>query len=175
MTQQGISAAGADPEGADREGADRDGGRRDRRPDESSSLAVAERMVAAAMPVLLFTVLRLHQDGTLERIHSSRPGEYPVGGRKSTASDLTPEWHELCVQQQLPYVGTTAADVQRAFADHELIGRLGCGSFINAPVVEDGRTVATLCILAGPGSFGPDEVAAAQSIAHGCAWAVLTV
>lgn len=147
---------------------------RARRPDELTSLAAAERVIAGAMPSLLFTVLRLDIDGALSRIHSSRPQEYPVGGRKSTAADLTPQWHELCVQQQVPYVGNTASDVQRAFSDHALIERLGCGAFINAPVVEDGRTIATLCVLAGPGSFGDDEVAVAQSVAHGCAWAVLT-
>ena len=147
---------------------------RDRRPDEFTSLAVVERLIAAVMPSLLFTVLRLDDDGTLSRIHSSRPEDYPVGGRKSTAADLTPQWHELCVRQQLPYVGNTAADVQRAFSDHALIERLGCGAFINAPVVDDGSTIATLCILAGPGSFGDDDVAAAQLIARGSAYAVLT-
>lgn len=146
---------------------------RDRRSDEITSLAEVEREIAAVMPSLLFTVLRLHDDGTLSRIHSSRPQDYPVGGRKSTASDLTPEWHELCVRQQLPYVGNTAADVRRAFSDHALIEQLGCGAFINAPVGEDGRTIATLCVLAAAGSFGDDEVAAARSIADRSAWAVL--
>lgn len=148
-------------------------GCRCRRPDEFTSLAAAERMVAASMPVLLFTVLRVDADGSLRRIHSSRPVEYPVGGSKSSASDLTPQWYELCVQQQVPYVGNTAADVRRAFSDHALIERLGCGAFINAPVVDDGHTIATLCVLAGSGSFADDEVAAAQSIARGSAWAVL--
>jgi len=144
-----------------------------RRADELTSLDAAATLCAAAMPVLLFTVLRLSDD-TLSRIYSSRPDEYPIGGSKSTAADLSPEWIEHCVQQQVPYVGNTVEDVRRAFADHDLIERLGCGSFINAPVVEDGRTIATLCILAGPGSFGDDEVAAAQLFANGSAYAVLT-
>ena len=146
---------------------------RPRRADELGSLAAAERMTSAVMPVLLFTVLRLTDD-TLSRIYSSRSDEYPLGGSKSTAADLSPEWIEHCVQRQSPYVGNSVDDVRRAFADHELIERLGCGSFINAPVVESGSTIATLCVLAGPGAFGEDEVAAAQLIANGSAFAVLT-
>lgn len=86
---------------------------------------------------------------------------------------LLPDWIRLCMQQQRRYVGNTADEVRRAFADHALIERLGCGSFINAPVVDNGRTIATVCILAGPGSFGDDEVAAAQLIANGSAYGVM--
>lgn len=155
-------------------GTGQSGGSRDRRPDEFTTLAVAARMSGAVMPVLLFTVLRLNTDDTLSRIYSSRPDEYPIGGRKSRGADLSPDWIRLCVHQQLPYVGNTVEDVRRAFADHELIERLGCGSFINAPVVDNGRTIATVCLLAGPGSFGDDEVAAAQLIANGSAYGVVT-
>lgn len=150
------------------------GGGRERRPDEFTSLDVSARISVAAMPALLFTVLRLNNDDTLSRIYSSRLAEYPLGGRKSTAADLSPDWVHQCLERQLPLVGNTPQEVQRVFSDHELIERLGYGSFINAPVVENGRTIATLCILAGPGSFGDDEVATAQLIANGSAYGVLT-
>lgn len=146
---------------------------RARRVDEFTSLAEIERAVRALMPVLLFTVLRRHDDGALGRIHSSQPQSYPVGGRKSTDADLAPEWIRRCLQEQLPLVGNTAPELRRVFADYARIERLGCASFINAPVVDDNRTIATLCVLAAADAYGPDEVAAAARLAGGSAYAVL--
>jgi hypothetical protein len=93
----------------------------------------------------LFTLMRYHADsGESERIYTTHPREYPVGGRKP----LNPTaWTELVLRRQQPYLGRTAADIRAVFFDHALIASLGCGSVLNLPVVWDGRTLGTINLL----------------------------
>jgi hypothetical protein len=93
----------------------------------------------------LFTLMRYHADsGDSERIYTTHPRQYPVGGRK--ALNPTP-WTEQVLRRQQPYLGRTAAEVQAVFFDHALIATLGCGSVLNVPVVWDGRTLGTINLL----------------------------
>jgi len=93
----------------------------------------------------LFTLMRYHaRTGESERIYTTHPREYPVGGKKP----LNPTaWSEQVLRRQQPYLGRTPADVQAVFFDHALIGTLGCGSVLNVPVVWDGRVLGTLNLL----------------------------
>jgi transcriptional regulator with GAF, ATPase, and Fis domain len=93
----------------------------------------------------LFTLMRYHAGtGESERIYTTHPREYPVGGRK--ALNPTP-WTEQVLRRQQPYLGRTPADVQTVFFDHALIASLGCGSVLNLPVVWDGRVLGTINLL----------------------------
>jgi transcriptional regulator with GAF, ATPase, and Fis domain len=93
----------------------------------------------------LFTLMRYHErTGESERIYTTHPREYPVGGRKP----LNPTaWTEQVLKRQRPYLGRTPADVQTVFFDHALIASLGCGSVLNLPVVWDGRVLGTINLL----------------------------
>jgi transcriptional regulator with GAF, ATPase, and Fis domain len=93
----------------------------------------------------LFTLMRYHErTGESERIYTTHPREYPVGGRKA----LNPTgWTEQVLRRQRPYLGRTSADVERVFFDHALIASLGCGSVLNLPVVFDGRVLGTINLL----------------------------
>jgi hypothetical protein len=93
----------------------------------------------------LFTLLRYHADsGDSERVYTTHPRAYPVGGRKPL--NPTP-WTEQVLRRQQPYLGRTAADVRAVFFDHALIATLGCGSVLNVPVAWDGRTLGTINLL----------------------------
>jgi hypothetical protein len=93
----------------------------------------------------LFTLMRYHADsGDSERIYTTHPRHYPVGGKKPL--NPTP-WTEQVLRRQRPYVGRTPADVQSVFFDHALIAVLGCGSVLNLPVVWDGRVLGTINLL----------------------------
>jgi hypothetical protein len=93
----------------------------------------------------LFTLMRYHADsGDSERVYTTHPRDYPVGGRKPL--NPTP-WTEQVLRRQQPYLGRTAADVRAVFFDHALIAALGCGSVLNLPVVWDGRTLGTINLL----------------------------
>ena len=104
-----------------------------------------EAALGAVLGHRLFTLMRYHADtGDCERIYTTHPTQYPVGGRK--ALNRTP-WTERVLRRQQPYVGRTAADVRAVFFDHALIASLGCGSVLNVPVVWDGRTLGTINLL----------------------------
>jgi len=93
----------------------------------------------------LFTLMRYHEaTGHSERIYTTHPREYPVGGKKPL--NPTP-WTEQVLRRQQPYLGRTPADVQAVFFDHALIASLGCGSVLNLPVVWDGSVLGTLNLL----------------------------
>jgi hypothetical protein len=101
--------------------------------------------LGAVLGYRLFTLMRYHAaTGESERIYTTHPFEYPVGGRK--ALNVTP-WAEQVLTRQQPYLGRTPADVRRVFFDHALIASLGCGSVLNLPVVWDGRSLGTINLL----------------------------
>ena len=104
-----------------------------------------EAALGAVLGHRLFTLMRYHaRTGESERIYTSHPREYPVGGKKA----LNPTaWTEQVLRRQQPYLGRTPADVQTVFFDHALIASLGCGSVLNLPVVWDGRVLGTINLL----------------------------
>jgi len=126
-----------------------------------------EAALGAVLGHRLFTLMRYHADsGDSERIYTSHPREYPVGGRK--ALNPTP-WTEQVLRRQRPYLGRTAADVREVFFDHALIASLGCGSVLNLPVVWDGRSLGTINLLHEEGWYeerdqGPGLLFAALAI-----------
>jgi hypothetical protein len=133
---------------------------------EIQSLEALHELVQQQLGVKLFTVLAFRDEGTvMERIFSSHPAEYPPGGRKVVARDVAPDWLAACLTEQVPFFGRTPGDVNRIFKDSELIRSLGCGSIINAPIVDKGATVAALNILDAEGAYTDDDVATAVEIA----------
>jgi GAF domain-containing protein len=134
---------------------------------EIESLDSLYRVVQDQLGVKLFTVLAFRDEGAvMERIYSSHPAEYPVGGRKVVAQDVAADWLAACLTEQVPFFGRTPEDVDRIFKDSELIRSLGCGSIINAPIVDGGTTVAALNILDAAGTYTDDDVATAVDIAR---------
>jgi len=103
----------------------------------------------------LFTLMRYHErTGESERIYTTHPREYPVGGKKP----LNPTaWTEQVLRRQQPYLGRTPADVEAVFFDHALIASLGCGSVLNLPVVWDGRVLGTINLLHEAGWYDESD------------------
>jgi len=140
---------------------------------EFADLHQLHHAVQVELEVKLFTVLGVSDEGrTMTRLYSSHLREYPVGSTKRTATDVSPEWVSACVGRQQPYLAVTAADVARVFTDSALIRSLGCGSSINAPVVEGGVTLGVLNILGLENAYGQREVQTAARLAARSAAAV---
>lgn len=120
--------------------------------------------------VILFTVLHFTHCGTrMERIYSSHPVEYPVGGSKDVATEVSPDWIAVSRDAGTPYFGSTPEDLKRVFADADLIRSLGCGCILNVPVRNSvGRTWATVNLCAAEGAYTPEKIyRALEIIAHG--------
>jgi hypothetical protein len=127
------------------------------------SLASLERVCAATLGHILFTVLLRHETtGEAERFWTSHPKEYPVGGRKP----LNPTfWTDHVLKQQRPYLGNDYDAVKAVFFDHELIRSLGCESVLNIPVVWNGRALGTINLLHEAGWYRKDDIPLARTIA----------
>lgn len=119
--------------------------------------------------VILFTVLHFTHDGTrMERVYSSHPVEYPVGGSKDVATEVSPDWIAVSRDAGTPYFGATPADLERIFADAELIRSLGCGSILNVPLKNAaGVTWGTVNLCAAEGTYTPEAIyRALEIVAH---------
>jgi GAF domain len=100
----------------------------------------------------LFTVTRsIMETHEVERVYSSNPSAYPVGGRKQKQN--TP-WGEQVLDGGRILICHNAADIRHVFADHALILSLGITAMINVPVLFAGRSVATMNMSHAEDRFG---------------------
>lgn len=142
---------------------------------KSTDLQAVEDAIQKEVGFRLFTILVFRNDGReMERIHSSHPDAYPVGGRKDVGEDVARDWLEASLVHQIPFFGRSVADVERIFKDADLIAALGCGTIINAPILADGNTIATLNVLDAEGAYGDDDVDTVLAIAQRFASTILT-
>jgi hypothetical protein len=96
----------------------------------------------------LFTLMRLRRETMeLERVYSSRPDVYPVGGRKCKRGL---PWTDRVLVRGEVYVATTAPEMQAAFDDYSKLAGLGLGSVINTPVLVAGTCLGTMNLLHEP-------------------------
>jgi GAF domain-containing protein len=133
------------------------------RADPHALFAAADALVERTIGHKLFTVMRLHEAAQeVERVYSSDPGPYPVGGRKRKAD--TP-WGRVVLTEGRVFVARTPAEVQRAFADHELIFSLGIGSIMNVPISVGGRRLGTMNVSHDADWFTPEDAEKGRVIA----------
>jgi GAF domain-containing protein len=128
---------------------------------------VAKRRLDAG----LVTAMR-HDEAaaTVERLYSSNPQAYPVGGRKLKRDS---DWsrHVLVEHRVLVSAGDDA--IRTHYADHATIFGLGLHSCVNVPLVSERRCVGTLNMLAARADWSEDELAAARVLGLAALSAVL--
>lgn len=123
--------------------------------------AVTEELGVILCTVLVFT----HGGARMERIFSSHPVEYPVGGWKDVATEVSPDWIAATRDAAGVFVAQTPAELDRIFGDAALIRSLGCGSILNLPLQrQDGTNWGTVNLCAPAGAFTPAAVDRAQQI-----------
>ena len=122
-----------------------------------------DRLCADAIGHRLFTLLAW-QPGTGEvaRVHSSRPAEYPLRGRKPMGPT---EWGARVLHRGEPWIGRSAEDIVWAFPDHALIASLGCASCLSVPVRWDGRVLGVIAVLDAAGAYDEVDLAGLCGIA----------
>lgn len=133
---------------------------RDARPE--AAFAAVEAALQTLLGHRLFTVLLCRPGDEVERVYSSNPAAYPLGGRKAFAA--TP-WGELVLRRRQPFLGPDRAALGWAYADHALIASLGLGSAMNVCVEHGGDLLAVLALLHEEGHFhDPRQVAAVRAV-----------
>lgn len=119
--------------------------------------AITKRLVGHELFTLLYV------DGSeVARIHSNRPAEYPVSGRKPMGP--TP-WGKHVMEGKQSYLGKDKAGIRWAFFDHELIESMGLGSVINVPAIYDGKVIGTINLLAPEHHYREEHVAPVERLA----------
>lgn len=112
------------------------------RSDPALAYAAIDTLARRLFDHRLFTVTRsILETREVERVYSSNPRAYPVGGRKQKQD--TP-WGEQVLDRGQILICHGAADIERVFADHALILSLGITGMINVPVLFAGRSIATM-------------------------------
>ena len=98
---------------------------------------VLEELSAAVIGHRLFTIMRFDSGrAEVERVYSSNPAAYPVGGRKKKRDTA---WADQVLGLKQVFRVTTPQEIQVAFDDHATIFGLGIGSILNIPVADRGR------------------------------------
>ena len=122
-----------------------------------------DRLCAERVGHSLFTILAWAPDtNDVERLHSSRPREYPLLGRKAMGPT---DWGARVLKGGQTWIGISASDIKWAFPDHELIAALGCASCINAPVRWDGRVLGVVSVLGPEAAYDEADLAGLDAIA----------
>jgi hypothetical protein len=116
-----------------------------------------ETLSAEVIGHRLFTIM--HFDATrdeVERVHTSLPATYPVGGRKAKKNTA---WSDHVLRDTQVFRGSTPDDIRAAFDDHATIASLGLGSILNVPLVLAGRCLGTMNLLHEAGWYTAEDEA----------------
>lgn len=128
-------------------------------------------LTKATVGARLFTVMTADMDAMLAcRVYTDDSDNYPTTGTKPIEMN---RWFEQVHGRHEAFVSNTLADIDTVFPDAALIGKLGCGSVINLPVILGGKMVATVNILHEEGYYTPERVALAHEVLRLPAMAVL--
>jgi hypothetical protein len=131
--------------------------------DPNEAWKALHRLSDALFGVKLFTVTTVDMaKGEARRLYTSDPESYPVSGTKPVVVD---PWFEQVVIGRQKFVKNTLTEIAEHFRDHELIGKLGCGSVLNLPVIVGGEVVGTINCLDAEHHFTSQRVAASEYLA----------
>lgn len=120
--------------------------------------------LASAPGFKLFTILICqHEKRLTQRVYTSNPESYPVGGTKPMVSS---PWSDRIIRDGEIYIGRTREDIKTAFFDYELIWSLGCESVINVPIRWRGETLGTFNLLHEAGYYNEQHEEAVRTMAQ---------
>ena len=131
--------------------------------DAGEVYARVDALVRETVGYKLLTVLRfVEETQEVERLYSSDPKAYPVGGRKQLAT--INKDHSLAASGQV-FLAANPDEVKRTFPDYGLIFSLGAGAVLNAPIRHAGRRLGTLNCCGVANAYRDEQVEAAKILA----------
>ena len=124
--------------------------------DPQTSLRAVDALAQRIFGHKLFTVMRhLAGSSEVERIYSSNPAAYPVGGRKQKQDT---RWGRIVLNEGTPFIARNEDELRANFSDHELVLGLGIGSIMNIPVMFRGQCVGTMNVSGDAGQYGEEDL-----------------
>ena len=124
--------------------------------DPQTSLRAIDALAQRIFGHKLFTIMRhVAASNEVERLYSSNPAAYPVGGRKQKQGT---RWGRIVLDEGKPFIARNEDELRASFPDHELILSLGIGSIMNIPVMFKGQCVGTMNVSGEAGQYGEADV-----------------
>jgi hypothetical protein len=112
----------------------------------------------------LYTITHILPGGReVERLHSTDPAAYAVGGRKPIVASAH---RDRLFAERRPFLGRRPADFAAYFPDHAFIVSLGLGSVINAPLIFAGAPLGSVNILDREGAYEEGHLDVAAALAR---------
>ncbi|MBV8838054.1 MAG: GAF domain-containing protein [Alphaproteobacteria bacterium] len=131
--------------------------------------AVAARRLGAS----LVTAMRYDApNATVERLYSSNPAAYPVGGRKLKRDT---DWSRQVLVEKRVLVCAGDEAIRAAFDDHAVILGLGIHSIVNVPLVSGSRCLGTLNVSRGRTDWTDEDIALVRMLGMTALAAVLAI
>lgn len=124
---------------------------------------VAQGLERAPGHRLLTVLVYFHDQGESQRAYSSRPDEYPVGGRKTLGQ--APRMRQV-LASGAPFMAHTRQDIVENFPDHEKLLAMGCESIVNMPVCWGGQVLGTVNLLHAEGHYAQHDLPLIEAWAH---------
>lgn len=122
-------------------------------------------LTQAVVGAKLFTIMTVDMEaGLARRAYTNDPENYPTSGTKQVEMN---SWFEVVHGRHETFVANTLAEIDAVFPDADLIGRLGCGSVVNLPIIEGGQLIATMNILHEEHYYTPARVALVKDVLTG--------
>jgi alkylation response protein AidB-like acyl-CoA dehydrogenase len=110
-----------------------------------------------------FTMFRYRRaTAEVERIHSSDPVAYPLGGRKRIADFPL---NQLVLARGEVYIAANRDAIRATYKDAETIFSLGVGSIMNVPVRIGGVNIGACNLFGGENQFDSGDAADARILA----------
>ncbi len=114
-------------------------------PNPRSVFTAAEAVAQTLIGHRLFTLMRFDAGRmVVERVYSSNPAAYPIGGRKPKRDS---EWRRHVLEEGKVFIGHNSDDIRWVFDDSELILGLGLHAVLNVPIKSAEGIVGTMNLL----------------------------
>lgn len=124
--------------------------------------AAIHQVAARRLGAGLVTAMRHNPaESTVERIYTSNPQAYPVGGRKLKRDT---DWSRKVLAERQVLISAGDDAIRQSFDDHAIIFGLGLHSCVNVPLVGAGHCIGTLNVLRALPDWGKDEVALVRAL-----------
>ena len=98
---------------------------------------------------------------TVERLYSSNPAAYQVGGRKLKRDT---GWSRKVLAEHRVLLSAGDDGIRDSFEDHATIFALGLHSCVNVPLVSEGACIGTLNVLRARPEWSADEIAVVRAL-----------
>jgi GAF domain-containing protein len=109
---------------------------------------------------------------TVERLYSSNPAAYPVGGKKAKQDS---DWSQHVLVEKRVLISAGDDAIRKHYVDHPIIFGLGLHSCVNVPLVSRGACLGTLNLLRAQAQWSADDIAVARTLGLAALAAVLAL